>query len=105
LGHEADPGGISLGDRTALCSTLGSMSEPSSPAQKVGLAGWIAIVVLGGFLIASIGYAFHAWSRMAGTDISGFGWVMLGLGVFFTLACGVILMGLVFYSSRKNFDR
>ena len=27
------------------------------------------------------------------------------LGVFFTLACGVVLMGLVFYSSRKNFDR
>jgi hypothetical protein len=79
--------------------------SPSSPAHKVGPAGWIAIVVLGGFLIASIGYALHAWSRMAGTDISGFGWAMLGLGVFFTLACGVILMGLVFYSSRKNFDR
>jgi hypothetical protein len=30
---------------------------------------------------------------------------MMGLGVFFTLACGIGLMGLVFYSSRKNFDQ
>jgi hypothetical protein len=62
-------------------------------------------VVLAGLLIAAIHYASHAWGRMAGTDISTFGWVMLGFGVFFTLACGVILMGLVFYSSRKNFDQ
>jgi hypothetical protein len=79
------------------------MEEPQK--HPVGIAGWLAIIVLGGLLVASIAYAVHAWTRMAGTSISGFGWAMLGLGVFFTLACGVVLMGLVFYSSRKNFDQ
>jgi hypothetical protein len=81
------------------------MDDQPPPGRPVGIAGWIAIVVLAGLLIASIAYAIHAWSRMAGATISGFGWAMLGLGVFFTLACGIVLMGLVFYSSRKNFDQ
>jgi hypothetical protein len=81
------------------------MEDQPPPKRPVGIAGWITIVVLAGLLIASIAYAIHAWTQMEGTTISGFGWAMLGLGVFFTLACGVVLMGLVFYSSRKNFDR
>jgi hypothetical protein len=81
------------------------MEEQIPPKHPVGIAGWIAMIVLGGLLVASIAYAVHAWTQMAGASISRFGWIMLGLGVFFTLACGVGLMGLVFYSSRKNFDQ
>ncbi|HVZ68393.1 MAG TPA: hypothetical protein VG891_02950 [Rhizomicrobium sp.] len=81
------------------------MEDHTPQKRPVGAAGWIAIAALSGFLIASIAYAIHAWSRMEGTSISRFGWAMMGLGVFFTLACGVGLMGLVFYSSRKNFDQ
>jgi hypothetical protein len=79
--------------------------QPPPPKHPVGIAGWIAIVVLAGLLVAAIAYAVHAWTRMEGAAISGFGWAMMGLGVFFTLACGIGLMGLVFYSSRKNFDQ
>ena len=32
------------------------------------------------------------------------GWLMLGLGIFFTLLVGFGLMALVFYSSRAGFD-
>ncbi|HEY4124648.1 MAG TPA: hypothetical protein VGM36_08550 [Rhizomicrobium sp.] len=81
------------------------MEDETPKGQPVGIAGWITMIVLGALLIAAIGYAIHAWGEMAGASISTFGWVMLGLGVFFTLACGVGLMGLVFYSSRKNFDQ
>jgi len=82
------------------------MMDSDPPQNKpVGLAGWIAIIILIGLLIASVAYAVYAWGRMGNTQISTFGWVMLGLGVFFTLAVGVGLMGLVFYSSRKNFDQ
>jgi hypothetical protein len=31
-------------------------------------------------------------------------WLMLGLGIFFTLLVGFGLMALVFYSSRAGFD-
>lgn len=80
---------------------------PDEPPQKqaIGTAGWTAIVVLTGFLLASIAYAVHAWMRMEGTTISTFGWIMLVLGVVVTMACGIGLMALVFYSSRKNFDQ
>lgn len=81
------------------------MDNESPQSRPVGLAGWIAIIILIGLLIASVAYAVYAWGRMGNTQISTFGWFMLGLGVFFTLSVGVGLMGLVFYSSRKNFDR
>jgi hypothetical protein len=81
------------------------MEDPSPSTPPIGVAGWITIVVLAGLLLAALAYAIHAWSRMEGATISGFGWAMMGLGVFFTLACGIGLMGLVFYSSRKNFDQ
>jgi hypothetical protein len=32
------------------------------------------------------------------------GWLMMGLGIFFTLLVGGGLMALVFYSSRAGFD-
>jgi hypothetical protein len=32
------------------------------------------------------------------------GWLMMGLGIFFTLLVGCGLMVLIFYSSRAGFD-
>jgi len=32
------------------------------------------------------------------------GWLMMGLGIFFTLAIGGGLMVLIFYSSRAGYD-
>jgi len=73
--------------------------------SPLGVSGWITLVVLAGFLIAATFYAFHAWGAMAGVGISTAGWVFLTLGVVVTMAVGAGLMGLVFYSSRKNFDQ
>lgn len=79
--------------------------EKDSHSAPIGAAGWTAIIVLGLFLAATLWYAVHAWTRMDGVIISPLGWLFMGLGVFFTLALGGVLMGLVFYSSRKNFDQ
>ena len=73
--------------------------------SPLGAPGWIALIVLAGFLLAAMVYAFHAWGAMAGVGISTAGWVFLTLGVVVTIAVGAGLMGLVFYSSRKNFDQ
>jgi hypothetical protein len=67
--------------------------------------GWLAIVVLAGFLGWAIWYAAHAWGALAGVGITPVGWVMLGLGVVVTLIVGGGLMALLFYSSRKDYDR
>jgi hypothetical protein len=73
--------------------------------NPLGGAGWTALVVLAGFLVTAVVYAVHAWGAMAGVGISTAGWVFLSLGVVVTIAVGAGLMGLVFYSSRKNFDQ
>ncbi|MGA7711688.1 MAG: hypothetical protein WCA81_07290 [Rhizomicrobium sp.] len=80
------------------------MDEPAKK-QKLGFAGILTLVVLGGFLAVSIAYAIHAWLALSGVAISSTGWFFLICGVVLTFMLGAGLMALVFYSSRKNFDR
>jgi len=75
------------------------------PSGRVGVAGWIAIVVMVGLLAWAGWYAVHAWNALAGVDISPIGWVFIVVGILLTLGLGGGLMALVFYSSRKDFDR
>ena len=74
-------------------------------SAKLSTAGWIAIIVLFGFLFAALWYAVHTWNAMAGVVMSPLGWFFLALGVIFTIAVGGGLMYLVFYSSRHGMDR
>ena len=71
---------------------------------KIGTAGWVAIVILGGLLAAALWYAVYAWGQMPGVNVSPLGWVFLVLGVITTVGVGAGLMALVFYSSRKGKD-
>jgi hypothetical protein len=61
--------------------------------------------VLLGLFGVSLWYAVRVWRAMAGVHMSGFGWTFLVLGVVVTVALGVGLMFLVFYSSRHDMDR
>jgi hypothetical protein len=86
------------------------MTQPQKDQEKgddgkLGPAGYIALIVLVGFLAVAIWYAVKAWRAMADVPMSTMGWISLILGVIFTLALGGGLMGLLFYSSRKHYDR
>ena len=65
---------------------------------------WVAAVIAGavvlviGFLIAAL------WTGIGDSEISGAGWLAMGLGVIVTLALGIGLMALVFISSRRGYD-
>jgi heme/copper-type cytochrome/quinol oxidase subunit 2 len=65
-----------------------------------------ALVIL--FALASLAlpiwWAVYAWGEMEGVEMSGHGWIALVLGIVVTLVVGVVLMGLVFYSSRRGYD-
>lgn len=78
------------------------------PRQKIagslGGGGWIAILVLLGFLAVAIFYAVHGWSRLGPVGIPVAGWVFLIAGVVVTVVVGGGLMALLFYSSRKGRD-
>lgn len=78
--------------------------QPLQESQSLGIAGWLAIIVLAGFLIGGIFYAVHGWSAVPSTSIPTLGWIFLILGVVITLLVGGGLMALLFYSSRKGKD-
>ena len=73
--------------------------------NHLGVAGWIALAILTGFLVVAVLFAIHTWVALAGVAMSGAGWFFLGCGIVFTVLVGGGLMWLVFYSSRHNFDR
>lgn len=73
--------------------------------QRLGIAGWIALAVAVGFLVAAVIYATDAWRAMAGVALSPTGWVFLILGALVTILVGAGLMALLFYSSRHDYDR
>ena len=73
--------------------------------SRLSPAGWVAILVLLGLFGVSLWYAIRVWTSMAGVQMSGWGWLFLVLGVVVTIGLGAGLMGLVFYSSRHDYDR
>ena len=58
----------------------------------------VAVVLVFGAVIAVL------WTNLGESEISGAGWLAMALGVTVTLALGVGLMGLVFFSNRRGYD-
>ncbi len=83
------------------------MKTPSYKNRDTPLsaAGWIALAILLGLLLASLWYAVQVWTAMSGVRMSGWGWLFLGLGIVVTVGLGAGLMALVFYSSRHDMDQ
>ena len=81
-----------------------SENDNSDRAHLSG-GGWLALVVLVGFLGLSLWYAVYSWNAVGDAHMSAFGWFALIAGSFITVAVGGGLMALIFYSSRHNYDR
>jgi hypothetical protein len=72
--------------------------------RRLGAGAWIVIVVLVGLLLlAIVGVWYSGTDDLAG-GVSGPGYLAMTFGILFTLAVGVGLMGLIFYSSRRGYD-
>ena len=82
----------------------GNLPAKSRP-RALGVLGVFVIVVLLAFLAGAIGFALYAWQRLEGVVISTHGMIAMGLGIVVTTLVGAGLMGLVFWSSRKGYDR
>jgi hypothetical protein len=68
------------------------------------LSNWMVILVLGALLLGAIAIASVGWTSAAGTVVPTSGFVALTLGVVLSLVVGIGLMGLLFYSSRNDYD-
>ena len=72
--------------------------------RRLSVGAWIAIVVLIALLAAAIvGVSLSGTDDLA-SGVSGPGTIAMIFGVLFTIAVGVGLMGLIFYSSRRGYD-
>ena len=64
----------------------------------------LVITVLLAILAGAIFVGHYGWVSAGEVTMPIWGWLMMGLGILFTLLVGGGLMALVFYSSRAGFD-
>ncbi len=72
--------------------------------RRLGAGAWIVIVVLVGLLVLAIVGVWFSGTDDLASGVSGPGYLAMVFGILFTLAVGVGLMGLIFYSSRRGYD-
>jgi hypothetical protein len=64
----------------------------------------LVIILLLAILAGAVFVGHYGWVLAGNVAMPAWGWLMLSLGIFFTLLVGGGLMALVFYSSRAGFD-
>jgi formate hydrogenlyase subunit 3/multisubunit Na+/H+ antiporter MnhD subunit len=77
-------------------------------AKPRQIGAWIVLAVLVAFLCAAIAFMYVGWGPgegERGQEMSTAGYVAMALGIIVTLALGMGLMALVFYSNREGHDR
>ena len=75
--------------------------------QKPRWGSWLVLAVLIGLLGLAIAVLYVGWqpgNDDVGTGMSGAGYGAMALGIVATLALGIGLMALVFYSNRSGRD-
>jgi hypothetical protein len=65
---------------------------------------WVSAAIAGAVVLVIGVFIAVQWTRIGDSEISGAGWLAMGLGVIVTLALGIGLMALVFISSRRGYD-
>lgn len=70
--------------------------------------GWLTLVVLGAMLALAIVVGYVGWGMGDSDDpeqaMTTSGYVAMALGIAVTLALGIGLMSLIFYSNRSGRD-
>lgn len=75
-----------------------------TPARGFGAGTWTTIVVLLGLLGFAVYILVVGWSSAGdvSTDISVTGYIAMAFGIILTVALGIGLMALMFYSNRRQ---
>jgi hypothetical protein len=86
-------GDVPDGRKTAAAS--------NPPRNRIGT--WIVMTVLVLLLIAAAVIGYLGWTS-TDTSVPISGYIAMAFGVIFSLAVGIGLMALLFYSSRAGYD-
>ena len=65
----------------------------------------LVVLALIALLGATLYYAYGVWTDLGAADMPGWLYAAMAGGIIVSLIVGGGLMALVFYSSRKDFDR
>jgi hypothetical protein len=65
---------------------------------------FVVIGILLALLAGAIYVSHYGWVSAGDVTMPVWGWLMMGLGIFFTVVVGGSLMVLLFYSSRAGYD-
>jgi len=65
---------------------------------------WIAVALAITTVLAVVVVIVEFLNGLGDSEISPAGWLAMGLGIIVTLALGIGLMSLVFFSSRGGYD-
>jgi len=69
-----------------------------------GRRSWIAVTLATAVVLAVAVVIAEFWSGIGDSEISEAGWFAMGFGIVVTLALGIGLMSLVFFSNRRGYD-
>lgn len=75
--------------------------------RGAGIGSWIMVAILVLFLVMAIVFMVVGWDTSdadAGQSMTTAGYVAMTFGIIATLALGIGLMALVYYSNRKGHD-
>ena len=80
--------------------------SPAAAVDGEDCMSGIATLILSlvAMLAGAAGFAWYVWSELGDVEISMQGYLALAGGVAVTLALGVGLMWLVYYSHRRGYD-
>ena len=83
--------------------------QPKVPAEAANFSRnftmrFVVIGILLALLAGTIYVSHYGWVSAGDVTMPAWGWLMMGLGIFFTVVVGGGLMILIFYSSRAGYD-
>lgn len=70
----------------------------------MGKGAWALLLVLVGLFGASLYVGFAGWTAHSDVEMPTYVYVMMFVGIGFTLLIGCGLMALLFYSHHKGYD-
>jgi hypothetical protein len=77
--------------------------RPTAADKDIAVKLTLLVAALGGILLAAVLLSVRGWFGMD-AQMTGHGWLAMGLGVVLSIIVGAGLMALVFFSSRRGYD-